>query len=123
MNQIICKKINFDLENEIKEIFRNNLSNIFPEVVFVNDEYVPLHAKESRIDHVLLHSKNNKFVLIEYKKRQGRDPINQILNYRRLLAQEKANFYVFKDLFYETTKLPQQEQAFEENSQKIGEKK
>lgn len=105
-HQVICKKVNFNLEEEIKEIFRNNLSNIFLEVTFVDDEYVPFHAKESRIDHVLLHSKNNKFVLIEYKKRQGRDPINQILNYRRLLAQERANFYVFKDLFFETTKIP-----------------
>jgi len=101
---VICKKINFDLEEEIKDIFRNNLSNIFPHITFVDDEYVPLHAKGSRIDHVLLHNENSKFILVEYKKRQGRDPINQILNYRRLLSQKEANFYVFRDLFLEITK-------------------
>lgn len=79
-----------DLEKNLQNLFENNLEEIL-NVIFLAHEYSTSFG--GRIDTLAI-DKNNSPVIIEYKKNQNDNVINQGLSYLRWLLDHKADFEI-----------------------------
>lgn len=82
--------IKIDLERDIQKIFEENLDEIL-NITFLATEYSTSFG--GRIDSLGIDN-NGAPVIIEYKKGQNNNVINQGLSYLRWLLDHKANFDV-----------------------------
>ena len=91
INGSIVKKItvkDLDLEKNLQKLFENNLEEIL-NITFLAHEYSTSFG--GRIDTLGI-DKNGAPCIIEYKKSQNDNVINQGLSYLRWLLDHKANF-------------------------------
>jgi len=79
-----------DLERKLQELFENNLEEIL-NIVFLAHEYSTSFG--GRIDTLGI-DKNGSPCIIEYKKNQNDNVINQGLSYLRWLLDHKADFEI-----------------------------
>src|SRR3989344_5686400 len=79
-----------DLEKHLQELFENNLEEILS-IVFLAHEYSTSFG--GRIDTLGI-DKNGSPCIIEYKKNQNDNVINQGLSYLRWLLDHKADFEI-----------------------------
>ncbi|OGG41676.1 transporter [Candidatus Jorgensenbacteria bacterium RIFCSPLOWO2_01_FULL_45_25b] len=79
-----------DLEKHLQELFENNLEEIL-NIVFLAHEYSTSFG--GRIDTLGI-DKNGSPCIIEYKKNQNDNVINQGLSYLRWLLDHKADFEI-----------------------------
>ena len=79
-----------DLEKQLQELFENNLEEIL-NIVFLAHEYSTSFG--GRIDTLGI-DKNGSPCIIEYKKNQNDNVINQGLSYLRWLLDHKADFEI-----------------------------
>jgi len=79
-----------DLERNLQEIFEANLEEIL-NIVFLAHEYSTSFG--GRIDTLGI-DKNGSPCIIEYKKNQNDNVINQGLSYLRWLLDHKADFEI-----------------------------
>ncbi len=79
-----------DLEKHLQELFENNLEEIL-NIVFLAHEYSTSFG--GRIDSLGI-DKNGSPCIIEYKKNQNDNVINQGLSYLRWLLDHKADFEI-----------------------------
>lgn len=79
-----------DLEKRLQELFENNLEEIL-NIVFLAHEYSTSFG--GRIDTLGI-DKNGSPCIIEYKKNQNDNVINQGLSYLRWLLDHKADFEI-----------------------------
>jgi len=93
INGSVVKKItvqDLDLEKHLQELFENNLEEIL-NIVFLAHEYSTSFG--GRIDTLGI-DKNGSPCIIEYKKNQNDNVINQGLSYLRWLLDHKADFEI-----------------------------
>ena len=93
INQLLVTKLNtksLDLEKNLQKIFENNLEEIL-NIVFIAHEYSTSFG--GRIDTLGI-DKNGAPCIIEYKKNQNDNVINQGLSYLRWLLDHKADFEI-----------------------------
>lgn len=93
INGASVKKINIkdlDLEKNLQGLFENNLEEIL-NIVFLSHEYSTSFG--GRIDTLGI-DKNGSPCIIEYKKSQNDNVINQGLSYLRWLLDHKADFEI-----------------------------
>jgi len=81
---------NLDLERNLQELFENNLEEIL-DIIFLAHEYSTSFG--GRIDTLGI-DKNGSPCIIEYKKNQNDNVINQGLSYLRWLLDHKADFEI-----------------------------
>lgn len=79
-----------DLEKQLQELFENNLEEVL-NIVFLAHEYSTSFG--GRIDTLGI-DKNGSPCIIEYKKNQNDNVINQGLSYLRWLLDHKADFEI-----------------------------
>ncbi|MCX7589476.1 MAG: hypothetical protein N2Z85_00865 [Patescibacteria group bacterium] len=92
-NDLKVKKLiahNINLEKSIQEMFELNLEEIL-NIVFIASEYSTSFG--GRIDTLGI-DKNGSPCIIEYKKNQNDNVINQGLSYLRWLLDHKADFEI-----------------------------
>ncbi|MCE8164127.1 MAG: hypothetical protein I3273_04770 [Candidatus Moeniiplasma glomeromycotorum] len=102
---------NFKGEREINNFFEKYLSNIFPNLIHIQSEWqIPDHDpgdNDSKVDALAFWRKNKKDkeikpVILEYKCKNDKNPIHQILRYYRILwSKSNSNYIDFKDVFKE----------------------
>ncbi len=93
INGVAVKKLtakDLDLERNLQELFEANLEEILS-IVFLAREYSTSFG--GRIDTLGI-DKNGSPCIIEYKKNQNDNVINQGLSYLRWLLDHKANFEI-----------------------------
>lgn len=93
INGSVVKKItikDLDLEKNLQSLFENNLEEIL-NIVFLSHEYSTSFG--GRIDTLGI-DKNGSPCIIEYKKSQNDNVINQGLSYLRWLLDHKADFEI-----------------------------
>ena len=93
INNSTVKKLvtrNLDLERDLQELFEANLEEIL-NIVFLAHEYSTSFG--GRIDTLGI-DKNGSPCIIEYKKSQNDNVINQGLSYLRWLLDHKADFEI-----------------------------
>jgi len=93
INNLIVKKLmvcNLDLESNLQKLFELNLNEIL-NIIFLAHEYSTSFG--GRIDTLGI-DKNGSPCIIEYKKNQNDNVINQGLSYLRWLLDHKADFEV-----------------------------
>lgn len=88
VKKITAKEL--DLEKHLQELFENNLEEIL-NIVFLAHEYSTSFG--GRIDTLGI-DKNGSPCIIEYKKNQNDNVINQGLSYLRWLLDHKADFEI-----------------------------
>jgi len=81
---------NLDLERNLQKLFENNLEEIL-DIIFLAHEYSTSFG--GRIDTLGI-DKNGSPCIIEYKKNQNDNVINQGLSYLRWLLDHKADFEI-----------------------------
>lgn len=79
----------WDFEKEIQTLVEQNVGTIFPELEFVDTEYI---LENFRIDSVCFNKETNSFVIIEYKKLKHGGAIDQGMAYLDLLEDNKDEF-------------------------------
>lgn len=86
------KLINFKLERELQELVEKNLESVF-NCKFVATEFSTGAEHAGRIDTLALSEDNNP-VIIEYKKEESSDLINQSLFYLSWIQDHRGDFQV-----------------------------
>ena len=79
----------WDFEKEIQTLVEKNVDTIFPELEFVESEYM---LENFRIDSVCFNKETKSFVIIEYKKLKHGGAIDQGMAYLDLLENNKEEF-------------------------------
>jgi len=93
INNSVVKKLvarDLDLERNLQVIFEANLEEIL-NIIFLAHEYSTSFG--GRIDTLGI-DKNGSPCIIEYKKNQNENVINQGLSYLRWLLDHKADFEI-----------------------------
>ena len=88
VKKIVAREL--DLERNLQELFENNLEEIL-DIIFLAHEYSTSFG--GRIDTLGI-DKNGSPCIIEYKKNQNDNVINQGLSYLRWLLDHKADFEI-----------------------------
>lgn len=88
----VAKPINFKLEKDIQKLIENNLKTVF-NCLFIASEYSTGNEHAGRIDTLALSEDNNP-VIIEYKKVESSELINQSLYYLSWIKDHKGDFQV-----------------------------
>ncbi|MDR1114331.1 MAG: DUF5655 domain-containing protein [Candidatus Margulisbacteria bacterium] len=88
----LAKPTNFNLEKEIQTLIENNLQTVF-NCRFVATEFFTGNEHAGRIDSLALSEDNNP-VIIEYKKVESSELINQSLYYLSWLKDHHGDFQV-----------------------------
>lgn len=91
-------------EEYIQKLFSENLENIFSELVSLKTSRKdnecrlkhPTQEKHCEIDTLAFDTKNNIFLIIEYKARQASDLIHQVREYMECLEDDEKNYKIFK---------------------------
>src|SRR4030067_573949 len=88
VKKITIKEV--DLEKNLQELFENNLEEIL-NISYLAHEYSTSFG--GRIDTLGI-DRNGSPCIIEYKKNQNDNVINQVLSYLRWLLDHKADFEI-----------------------------
>ena len=83
---------NFKLEKEVQNLIENNLETVF-NCKFIATEFSTGHEHAGRIDSLGLSEDNNP-VILEYKKKESSELINQSLYYLSWIKDHKGDFQV-----------------------------
>jgi len=89
---VLAKPINFKLEKEIQTLIENNLQIVF-NCKFVATEFSTGNEHAGRIDTLALSEDNNP-VIIEYKKVESSELVNQSLYYLSWIKDHKGDFQI-----------------------------
>ncbi len=89
---VLAKPINFKLEKEIQTLIENNLQIVFNSK-FVATEFSTGNEHAGRIDTLALSEDNNP-VIIEYKKVESSELVNQSLYYLSWIKDHKGDFQI-----------------------------
>lgn len=90
VKKIIIREHDF-VENDLQKIFENNLDELLNIIIFLASEYSTSFG--GRIDTLGI-DKNGAPCIIEYKKSQNDNVINQGLSYLRWFLDHKADFEI-----------------------------
>ncbi len=88
----LAKPINFKLEKEIQSLIENNLQIVF-NCRFIATEFSTGNEHAGRIDTLALSEDNNP-VIIEYKKVESSELVNQSLYYLSWIKDHKGDFQI-----------------------------
>jgi RecB family endonuclease NucS len=91
-NVKLIKPKDIGLEKDLQSLVENNLETIF-NCRFVATEFSTGHEHAGRIDSLALSEDNNP-VIIEYKKVESSELVNQSLYYLAWLRDHKGDFQV-----------------------------
>lgn len=86
------ERTNFDFERSLQDLIENNLEAIF-NCRFVASEFSTGQSHAGRIDTLALSEENNP-VIVEYKKVESSDLINQSLFYLQWIYDHKGDFEI-----------------------------
>lgn len=89
---VLAKPINFKLEKEIQTLIENNLQIVF-NCKFVATEFSTGNEHAGRIDTLALSEDSNP-VIIEYKKVESSELVNQSLYYLSWIKDHKGDFQI-----------------------------
>ena len=89
---VLAKPINFKLEKEIQTLIENNLQIVF-NCKFIATEFSTGNEHAGRIDTLALSEDNNP-VIIEYKKVESSELVNQSLYYLSWIKDHKGDFQI-----------------------------
>ncbi|MFA5293762.1 MAG: DUF5655 domain-containing protein [Phycisphaerae bacterium] len=88
----VIEKTNFNLEKDLQNLIERNLEAVF-NCRFVASEFSTGHSHAGRIDTMALSEENNP-VIIEYKKIESSELINQSLFYLQWIYDHKGDFEI-----------------------------
>jgi RecB family endonuclease NucS len=88
----LAKPINFKLEKDIQNLIENNLKIVF-NCKFVASEFSTGNEHAGRIDTLALSEDNNP-VIIEYKKVESSELVNQSLYYLSWIKDHRGDFQI-----------------------------
>jgi hypothetical protein len=120
-------KEDFIKEKEIQNIFEESLkNNFFPNLVFLDSEYSIFFDKYNpkikkqveRIDTLAYYPRKGKkgtFVIIEYKNKESREAVGQILGYLNSLRHNKENQWQLISTYWELLRKNKSERPHIEN--------
>ncbi|HRR28885.1 MAG TPA: DUF5655 domain-containing protein [Victivallales bacterium] len=86
------KPTNFKLEKEVQNLIENNLETVF-NCKFIATEFSTGHEHAGRIDSLGLSEDNNP-VILEYKKIESSELVNQSLYYLSWIKDHKGDFQI-----------------------------
>lgn len=88
----LAKPINFKLEKDVQTLIENNLKVVF-NCKFIASEFSTGNEHAGRIDTLALSEDNNP-VIIEYKKVESSELVNQSLYYLSWIKDHKGDFQI-----------------------------
>jgi hypothetical protein len=110
-------------EKELNQFISNNWKNIFPQYIFITNEFkidgnVRSRGGSGRIDIISFNPKTKKFVIFELKKQQDKNIREQASDYRDFVEDNFAEIYLQTSQKYKI-ELPQYTEISKESAEII----